>query len=413
MPLRVLHTADWHLGHTLHGIERTYEHDKLVAWILDAIERESVDAVLIAGDIFDAANPTTEAQALWYRFLVEAWRRAPHLQVVVTGGNHDSAARLDATDPFLRAMKRLHVLGGVTRRDGKPDLDRLAIALYDRSGAIAAWVAAIPFLRASETGAGTEDAVAEGTRRFYGAVLDVTRARRSPEQALLAMGHLYLVGGKISELSERRLVIGNQSAISHDIFPADVAYAALGHLHLAQCIGGRENVRYSGSILPLSLKERAYQHEVVLLDLDGARATQIRSVHVPRFVDILRIPGEHDAARIDDVLAELGRLPVRGSGPEVARPLLEVSVRVERPEPTLRQSVEDALEGKEPRLARLGMETAGTHQALGDVEMTPLGELQPEDVFLRKWEKDFGGTPPVDILAEFHELLDLVNQEQR
>ncbi len=412
MSLRLLHTADWHLGHTLHGIERTYEHEKLVAWLLDTLEAEAVDAVLVAGDVFDAANPPTEAQALWYHFLVEAWRRVPHLQVVVTGGNHDSAARLDATDPFLSAMKRLHVVGGVTRRDGRPDLERLVVPLRDRAGAVAAWVAAVPFLRAAETGAGTEDAVADGTRRFYASVLDLARTRRSPGQALLAMGHLYLVGGKISELSERRLFVGDHAAVSHDIFPDVVAYAALGHLHLAQTVAGRENVRYSGSLLPLSLKERVYEHEVVIVDLEGERATRVRPMRVPRFVDILRVPGDREAAPVEQVLAELERLPARGPGPDAARPLLEVSVLVERPEPTLRELVENAVAGKEARLARLGVETAGTERALGDMELKPLAELQPEQVFLRKWEKDFGGAPPRDILAAFHELLDLVHQEQ-
>ena len=412
MALRLLHTADWHLGHALHGFDRAYEHGKLVAWILDTLERESVDAVLVAGDVFDGANPPTEAQALWYRFLVDAWRRVPHLQVVVTGGNHDSAARLDATDPFLRAMERLHVVGGVTRRGGTPDLERLVVPLRDRAGAVAAHVAAVPFLRAAETGAGTEEAVAEGTRRFYGSVLDRARARRSPDQALVAMGHLYLVGAKVSELSERRLVLGNQSAVAHDVFPDDVAYAALGHLHLAQPVGGRENVRYSGSLLPLSLKERDYEHEVVLVDLDGRRATRVRSLRLPRFVNVLRVPDDCEAAPAEEVLAELARLPTRGPGPDAARPLLEVSVLVERPEPTLRQRVEDAVTGKEARLARLGVETAGTRRALGDVELKPLAELQPEQVFLRKWEQDFGGEPAPDLLAAFHELLDSVNQEQ-
>jgi exonuclease SbcD len=411
MPLRLLHTADWHLGHSLHGIDRSYEHARLVEWLLDAIEREAIDAVLVAGDVFDAANPPNEAQALWYRFLVEAWRRVPHLQIVVTGGNHDSASRLEATDPFLRAMERLHVLGGVSRRDGGPDLERLAVPLRDRAGATRAWLAAVPFLRASETGAGTEEAVAEGTRRFFAATLDVARARRAPDQALLAMGHLYVAGAKVSELSERRLVVGTQSAVSHDVFPDDVAYAALGHLHLAQPVGGRENVRYSGSLLPLSLKEREYEHEVVVVELEGAAATSIRPVRLPRFVELLRVPGGRDAAPVDDVLAALRTLPLRGPGPDAARPLLEVCVRVERPEPTLRQRVEEALAGREARLARLGVETAGTARSLGDVEVTPLAELLPEHVFLRKWEKDFGGVPPDEVLAAFHELLDAAARE--
>ena len=303
------------------------------------------------------------------------------------------------------------VVGGVTRREGEADLDRLIIPLHDRSGAVAAWVAAVPFLRAAETGAGSEEAIAEGTRRFYAAVFERARARCVPDQALLAMGHLYLVGGKVSELSERRLVVGNQSAVSHDLFPDDVVYAALGHLHLAQAVGGREHVRYAGSLLPLSLKERAYEHEVMLVDLEGARLTALRSLPVPRFVELPRVPPDREAATVDEALAALAGLPERGPGPEAARPLLEVVVRVERPEPTLRQRVEDALQRKEARLARLGVESAGSRLALGDVEVQALGELRPEEVFLRKWEADFEGVPPAELLSAFHELLDLVHQE--
>lgn len=410
MALRLLHTSDWHLGHALYGMARTHEHERLVGWLLDTVEAEAVDAILVAGDVFDAANPPTDAQHLWYRFLVEAWRRAPHLQVVVIGGNHDSAARLDATDPFLRAMDRLHVVGGVPRRERGLDLARLVLPLRDRTGAVAAWVAAVPFLRAAETGAGTDEAVALAVRRIYQEVLDLARARRTPGQALVAMGHLHLVGAQVSDLSERRLTVGNLSALSHDLFPPDVSYAALGHLHLAQPVGGRETVRYSGSLLPLSLSERAYTHGVVLVELEGPRAT-VRTLAAPRVVEIVVVPEGGRAGSLDEVLGALAALPERGPGPEAARPFLEVRVRLERPEPTLRQRVEDALDGKEPRLARLGVETGGTGAALGDVELRSIAELAPEDVFRAKYARDHGGEPPAELAAAFAELLDAVRQE--
>jgi exonuclease SbcD len=207
--------------------------------------------------------------------------------------------------------------------------------------------------------------------------------------------------------------VGHASAVSADLFPADVAYAALGHLHLAQPVGGRDNVRYSGSLLPLSLKERTYAHEVVLVDLDGPTASAIRPIPLPRFVDILRVPEDRDAAPLDEVKAALARLPERGTGPDAARPLLEVCVQVPRPEPTLRQDIEAALSGKEARLARLGVESAGTNRALGDVELRPLSELLPEQVFRRRWEREFASAPPDDVLSAFLELLDQVNQEAR
>ena len=403
MALRLLHTADWHLGHALYGVDRAYEHERALAWLLDAIVHEDVDVVVVAGDVFDAANPPTQALETWARFLTGAWERVPHLQISVVGGNHDSPARLEVNDPFLRAMKRLNVIGGVSRRDAEPDLDRLLVPLYDRGGRTVAWLAAVPFLRASETGAGTDDAVSEGTRRFYGGVFERARALRQPGQAMVAAGHLYLAGGRGSELSERKLVVGNQSAVPVDVFPADLAYVALGHLHLAQAVGGRETVRYSGSLLPLSLAERAYPHQVVLVDLEGEAALCVRSLRVPRFVEILRVP-ERGAAALDDVLAAIAALPVRGDGPHVERPYLEVEVAVDRPEPALRQRIEAALEGKEPRLVRLGVAMAGSGLALGDVEARPIADLAPEEVFRRKYEREYGGAPPPEILHAFLEL---------
>jgi len=370
--------------------------------------------VLVSGDIYDAASPPLEAQQLWYQFLVEAWRRLPHLQVVVIGGNHDSPARLDATDPFLRAMERLHVIGGVPRAEGKPLLDRLVLPLADRAGKVQAWVAAVPFLRTADTGAGTEDAVAASTRRFYADVLAAARSRCEEGQALVAMGHLYLVGTQVSSLSERQLFVGNQSAVSHELFPDDVAYAALGHLHLAQRVGGREHVRYAGSLLPLSFTERDYPHGAVVVALEGNRAVEVRPVRAPRFVDLVRVPESGSAGALDPVLAALRALPPRGDGPDAARPLVEVRVEVERPEPTLRFRVEEALAGKEARFAKLEVKTAGTGEALGEAlqgALRPVSELLPEEVFLAKYVRDFGGAPPDELLSDFRALLETVRAE--
>lgn len=410
MTLRILHTADWHLGHVLHGFDRSHEQAQVLEWLLEKLGEEDVDALLLAGDVFDAANPATAAQHAWYRFLVEAWRRRPHLEIVVIGGNHDSASRLDATDPFLAALGRLHVVGGVVRRDGEVDLDRHVIPLHDRTGRVAAWVAAVPHLRATETGAGDALAIGAGVRAFYGAVLARARARRAEGEALVAMGHLYLVGGQVSRLSERKLTLGNEPAVGHDLFPEDVAYAALGHLHLAQPVGGRAHVRYAGSLVPLSLSERGYPHQAVVVDLDGSRATAIRELPAPRKVELPRIPAE-GTATAEEALAAIRVLPGRGDGPEEDRPLLEVEVRLEKPEPALRQRLEEALRGKEARLARLGVTLTGTGESLGEAHVRAISDLQPEEVFQARWRRDHGGDPPPDLVLAFHELVDLVHQE--
>ncbi len=412
MALRILHTADWHLGHSLHGFDRAHEHEAVLEWLLQVVEDEEVDALLVAGDVFDAANPPTEAQHLWYRFLVDAWKRVERLQIVVIGGNHDSAARLEATDPFLRALDRLHVVGGVARRGGEVNYDRHAVPLRGRDGEVAAWVAAVPYLRAAETGAGEDGAVAAGTRRFYDEVLGRIRARREPGQAIVAMGHLYLVGGQVSELSERRLTAGNQVAVGDDLFPDDIAYVALGHLHLAQGVGGREHVRYAGSLIPLALDEREYPHQAVLIDLDGEEAGPVRTAWAPHMLDLPRIP-KKGAASVEEVLTSIRALPARGERPDAERPLLDVEVRLDEPEPGLIQRIQEALRGKDARLARLRKLGSGSGHALGDAELRSIADLLPEEVFRAKWRKHHCGEPPPELVGAFHELLALVQGEAR
>jgi exonuclease SbcD len=166
MALRILHTSDWHLGHVFHGVEREYEHRIFLDWLLDTLDAEAVDALLIAGDVFDAANPPASATKLWYHFLGQAHARTPRLQIVVIGGNHDSAARLEAPRPILNELGPLHVVGGLPRVNGDIDLDRLIVPLRDRQDAIAAWVLAVPFLRPADLPTVGQDAdpLVEGTR---------------------------------------------------------------------------------------------------------------------------------------------------------------------------------------------------------------------------------------------------------
>ena len=101
--MRLLHTSDWHLGQSLHNFERHYEHQRFLDWLLDTVVSERADALLIAGDIFDNANPSSASQKQLYRFLQRARERVPHLNLIVIAGNHDSPGRLEAPGPLLEA----------------------------------------------------------------------------------------------------------------------------------------------------------------------------------------------------------------------------------------------------------------------------------------------------------------------
>ena len=130
MSLKIIHTADWHLGQTFFGYDRDEEHEAFLSWLIDILTLRQTDVLLIAGDVFDVANPSAAAQRRFFRFLREANRHNPQLQIVIIAGNHDSAARLEAPIPLLEELNT-SIVGVVPRTDlCKIDFDSLLIPLY-------------------------------------------------------------------------------------------------------------------------------------------------------------------------------------------------------------------------------------------------------------------------------------------
>ena len=216
--IRILHTSDWHLGHALHDLPRDYEHGQFLAWLLDALVAHAVDALLITGDVFDAANPPARASAQWFEFLAAARRRCPALDVVVIAGNHDSAARLDAPSPCCArttcAWWARCRASPTTRGSWPPSACWCRCATARR--AVAAVVAAVPFLRPADLPAPqqlAEDPLIDGVRAVYAEAPGRGARRRQPGQALLATGHCFMVGTEVSRLSERRILGGHQHAL--------------------------------------------------------------------------------------------------------------------------------------------------------------------------------------------------------
>jgi len=413
--MRLLHTSDWHLGQTLHNYDRSYEHGCFLDWLVETLARERIDVLLIAGDIFDNANPSAAAHRQLYRFLQRAKARVPHLQVVVIAGNHDSPGRLEAPTPLLEAHGTV-VVGNVGRTpEGAIDLERLLVPLRGRDGQVAAWCLAVPFLRPGdlprapaqqEPGTAAEaapDPYLHGSALLYRQVYALARARCGADQAIIAMGHCHMVDGQSSQDSERRIVIGGTEALPASMFDPDLAYVALGHLHLAQRVGGHERRRYCGSPLPLSFSEVGYQHQVLCIELEGRQATSVTPLPVPRAVQLLRVPAR--PAPLDEVLAALEALELPDAAPP-QQPFLEVRVLLDGPEPGLRSRIEAALEGKPVRLAKI--EPTRRHAApdsAGEaLSLDQLAQLQPDDIFRRLWTQRYGGEAPPEQLAAFAEL---------
>jgi DNA repair protein SbcD/Mre11 len=413
MNMRILHTSDWHLGHTLHEHTREQEHRTFLAWLLETIVSEQVDALIICGDIFDSANPSAQSQKMWYGFLAAAHQRLPELDIVVIGGNHDSAARLDAPTPLLESL-RVHVTGGLPYLDGG-DIDwrQLIVPLHDKAGVVSAWLASVPFLRQADLppiADDSEDALIDGVRKRYAEAVDALRAQGTDGQALIVTGHCYLSGALLSEMSERKILGGNQHALPDDIFPDDISYVALGHLHLAQAVGGREQVRYSGSPLPLSVSEIHYSHQVCIADLENGLCMTIRQIPIPRAVEFMRIPSV-GALHVEDLLHRLSELPEAGVDTDRnVWPYLEVSPLLDKPRPGLREEILQALNDKAVRLVRIASTAATVDTPHIATEGVSLDDITPEEVFVRCYRSRFPDEPSPDYMSAFSELLQHVEQ---
>ena len=412
--LRILHTADWHLGQSFHGYDRDHEHSLFLDWLLGTLAERRIDALLIAGDIFDSVNPSASAQRRFFDFLARAHAALPALQIVITAGNHDAGARLEAPSGLLESLN-ITVIGTVFRDStGAIDLRRFLVPLKDASGKAGALAVALPFLRPSDVPEmpDSPDSYLDGVRELYRRAIEAAlalREREYPNVPLLALGHCHIQDGAESRDSERRIVIGGAEALRADTFPACLAYVALGHLHKPQGIAGGR-IHYSGSPIPLSFSEKDYAHRVVQVVFETAESATIEDVPVPKSAALQRLPDEM-AAPIETVLKILAESVFDSGLPPESHPFLEVRVLDDGPDPMRRRRIELALEGKAVRLASIKLERparmegtteddAGTSPVLAD-----LGSLDPEEIVLSAHRERFGSEPDPAMLTALREIL--------
>jgi exonuclease SbcD len=401
--MRILHTADWHLGQTFHNFDRTLEHEQFLSWLLDTIVKHQVDALVVAGDVFDSANPPIEAQRLYYRFLFNASQRHPDLNIVVTAGNHDSPGRLEAPRDLLRSL-RVHVVG-TPQFDAAGNLlpESVVVPIESSARGPLGWCVAMPFLR----GVDGEDPVAN----IYSAALNHIQTLSPTPLPVVATAHAHFSGGNLSG-TERTTLVGGLETLSANLFNnPHLSYVALGHLHYAQTLANRPNLRYSGSPIPLSFTETDYAHSVVVADLAPGACAQVQQLPIPRAVDLIRLPHGGPGAP-DDVLAQLKALELPERGRD-ARPFLEVRVRLTEPRPDMRARVEEALEGKSVRLAKLDVSYCDEDSAdTGGAPLVTVQSLKPEQVLERLYAQKFQQAVPKPIADAFTELLANVNIEE-
>ncbi|MDR1938201.1 MAG: exonuclease SbcCD subunit D [Tannerellaceae bacterium] len=386
--MRFIHTADWHIGQNFFEFDRKEEHLQFLVWLKKQLADLSVDALLIAGDVFDSPNPSAESQKMFYKFLREATAENQRLQIVITAGNHDSGARLEAPNPLLEEMNI--TVRGTIRRTGEGEIDyaHLIVPLME-GDRIAAWCMAVPYLRQGDYP--EAENYARGVGEMYKALYESIADKTKP---VIAMGHLQATGSEISENDRsERTVIGGLECVPPDSFSREITYTALGHLHRAQRVSGRENVRYSGAPLPMSFAEKNNRQGVTLVEATSAHTT-IEHIEFEPPAGLLSIP--KDPQQLPEILEAIRLLP--DGEITAASPYLEIKALITEPEPSLRYRIEEALKNKAVRLARIASVTPQSNKDMPPITYEELQSINPLEMALDLFKRRFGGEDMPDAM---------------
>ncbi|RVW02850.1 metallophosphoesterase family protein [Rhodococcus xishaensis] len=290
--MRVLHTSDWHVGRTFHGVDLLADQAGVLQAIADLVVDRSVDVVVVPGDVYDRSIPSADAVEVCNRGF-EAIRAAGAV-IVATSGNHDSPARLGAGASFA-AAGGLHLLTRVSALD-------MPVLLDDEHGPVGFY--GIPYLEPEITRA----ELGAPQARSHADILDVamsrirtdlgTRRAETPGLRSVLLAHAFVVGGEATG-SERSISVGGVETVSASAFDG-VDYVALGHLHSPQTLA--ENVRYSGSPLPYSFGERSHRKAVLLVDIDAAGLAGVERIDLPVVRGLSQLTGTLDELLHDEAL---------------------------------------------------------------------------------------------------------------
>ena len=376
-PLRLLHTSDWHIGRTLYGRKRYEEFEAFLTWLAETIQQNQINALLVAGDVFDTSSPSNRAQELYYRFLCRVAASSCR-HIVVVAGNHDSPSFLNAPRELLKALD-VHVVGSST---ASPEDE--VLVLRNEQDAPELIVCAVPYLRdrdirVAEAGESVEDKerkLIEGIRTHYAAVAalaDQKREELGADIPIVGTGHLFTAGGQtVDGDGVRELYVGSLAHVTAGIFPACFNYLALGHLHVPQKVNGSETIRYSGSPLPMGFGEAKQQKSVCQVEFHSTAAS-VQLIDVPIFQKLERVKGDWEG--ISNRIIELSATDSQG--------WLEVIYDGTEVIGDLRERLEAAISGTQMEILRIKNNRI-IERVLGQIhEEETLDDLNVNDVFER------------------------------
>jgi len=379
--MRILHTSDWHLGQFFINKSRADEHQKFILWLLEQVEKQTIDAVIIAGDVFDTGTPPSYARVLYNQFVIGMHELG--CQLVILAGNHDSVSTLNESKNILAQLNTQVVASA------NPKSEEQVLTIKNRQGEVGAIVCAIPYIRprdivksqADESGGAKQQALGQAIADHYQQVFSYAKVKQQQLDkpvAIIATGHLTAMGVKSSE-SVRDIYIGHLEAFHASSFPpAD--YIALGHIHRSQIVAKSDHIRYCGSPIPLSFDELTSPKQVLIAEFKNAKLHQLTSLAVPLFQPMKMIKGNLES--IEQQLLELEK--ILSAEEEKLPTWLSIEVETQDYLNDLQARVQQLTAAMNVEVLQLRRARKQQQQQIERIDKEVLAELTPEDVFERR-----------------------------
>ena len=408
MSLRILHTADWHLGQKLLVHDRQEEHREILDWMLQTIQEQKVELLIVAGDIFDIGSPPNYARKQYYHFLAQLTQTSCR-HVVIIGGNHDSPSMLEAPAEVLGQL-RMHVLGAA-----RENLEEEILELHHPdSGELEAVVLAVPFLRdrdlrsnfQAETHQERVERIRNGILNHYQELANIC-ADRKYKVPLIATGHLFAYGAETQEKQDN-IYLGDTQNIKHSDFSEVFDYIALGHIHRLQNVGKDQRTWYSGSPIPLSFSETKDEKGVLLVDLDAKQVPEVNVLPCPAKRRLKTITGD-----LPEILEKLKRFAT-DHAEDPFTPWVELVVELEEWIPNVAEQIKEETKDLSIEVVKIKLSQSLQKSDAKDLilELPSLEELTPQDVFARRCAQlQVPNEQQADLMDQFATLQDWMEEK--
>lgn len=396
--MKILITADWHIGKRLHNEDLSEDMNLFFDWLLEKIKSNGIQYLLVAGDIFDNNNPSNESSRMYYSFLTRL--SALNCKAIITAGNHDSPSFIDVPKDLLSEFN-ISVFGLFP---GIDKVNEIFVPLKDEHGVEVAVVAAIPFLqdrfvRQVGEGEGAKEIaekIKHGMKKLF-AQIGAAMKNTYPNIPKIGMAHLHAQGTEVSE-AEREIQIGNQDGISSlDLDHFD--YLALGHIHTGQSVINSK-IQYASSPISLGFTENQYHHKVVMLNIEN---NQITETHIP-------VDKNRSLYQLKGTMKEVEENIKKLKNKYKLQVLLDIQITEEKFDPTITDRL-DAL--KEMLAVKNEMKIINTRISYNDKKAArfsttfntnELNDIKPLDVFKTLIE-DRSDEEKVKLFEKFSEII--------